>query len=85
MENNTIKNNRVYGIRAIRVKNGNLNQHLEAAINKKSIEELNSAFEVISKCLNLLEGKNNEGKSLGAALILSIQKVSRRIHLREKL
>lgn len=25
MENNTIKNNRVYGIRAIRVKNGNLN------------------------------------------------------------
>ena len=25
LENNTIKNNRVYGIRAIRVKNGNLN------------------------------------------------------------
>lgn len=67
------------------VKNGNLNQHLEAAINKKSIEELNSAFEVISKCLNLLEGKNNEGKSLGAALILSIQNSNSFMEIGDKL
>lgn len=67
------------------VKNGNLNQHLEAAINQKSIEELNSALEVISKCLDLLEGKNNEGKSLGAALTLSMQNSNSFVEVGNKL
>lgn len=67
------------------VKNGNLNQHLEAAINQKSIEELNSALEVISKCLDLLEGRNSEGKSLGAALTLSMQNSNSFVEVGNKL
>lgn len=57
------------------VKGGNLNQCLKNAVNQKSIVELNKAFEILAKCLDLLEGRKGQG-SLGAALLVSTQNSS---------
>lgn len=55
------------------VKGGDLNSHLRKAIKQDSIQELNEAFVIVGKCLDLLEGKRGNKNSLGVALVKAFE------------